>query len=128
MAMNNDNLNELLEGLNKKQKKMKEVDEQLSSTDIEIEYYKAEIEAEMTKDLKMKECKLKEKWRTVAELKTALGGVNHTDDLPSNHRVRFTPNHPVRFTPPSNRPILSKFSNAHNIILCFTKVFSAKDQ
>ena len=30
--------------------------------------------------------------------------------------------------PPSNRPILSKISNAHNIMLCFTKVFSAKDQ
>ena len=29
--------------------------------------------------------------------------------------------------PPSNRPILSKISNAHNIMLCFTKVFSAKD-
>ena len=73
--MNNDNVNELLEGLNKKQKRMKEVDEQLSSIDIEIEYYKGEIKAqitEMTKDINMKECKLKEKWRTVAELKTAL--------------------------------------------------------
>ena len=57
MAMNNDNLNELLEDLNKKQERMKEVDEQLSSTQIEIEYYKQEIEAEMaemTKDIKMK--------------------------------------------------------------------------
>ena len=75
MAMNNDNLNELLEGLNKKQKKMKKVDEQLSSIDIEIEYYKGEIKAqmaEMTKDINMKECKLKEKQRTVTELKTAL--------------------------------------------------------
>ena len=75
MAMNNDNLNELLEGLSKKQKRMKEVNEQLSSTHIEIEYYKGEIEAEMvemTKDIKMKECELKENWRTVAELKTAL--------------------------------------------------------
>ena len=45
MAMNNDNVNELLEGLNKKQKRMKEVDEQLSSIDIEIEYYKGEIKA-----------------------------------------------------------------------------------
>ena len=74
MAMNNDNVNELLEGLNKKQKRMKEVDEQLSSIDIEIEYYKGEIKAqmaEMTKDINMKECKLKEKRRTVAELKTA---------------------------------------------------------
>ena len=71
MAMNNDNMNELLEGLNKKQKRMKEVDEQLSSIDIEIEYYKGEIKAqmtEMTKDINMKECKLKEKRRTVAEL------------------------------------------------------------
>ena len=34
--MNNDNMNELLEGLNKKQKRMKEVDEQLSSIDIEM--------------------------------------------------------------------------------------------
>ena len=48
MAMNNDNVNELLEGLNKKQKRMKEVDEQLSSIDIEIEYYKGEIKAQMT--------------------------------------------------------------------------------
>ena len=75
MAMNNDNVNELLEGLNKKQKRMKEVDEQLSSIDIEIEYYKGEIKAqmaEMKKDINMKECKLKEKGRTVAELKTAL--------------------------------------------------------
>ena len=78
MAMNNDNLNELLEGLNKKQERMKEVDEQLSSTQIEIEYYKREIEAEMaemTKDIKMKKCELKENWRTVAELKTALSKV-----------------------------------------------------
>ena len=75
MAMNNDNVNELLEGLNKKQKRMKEVDEQLSSIDIEIEYYKGEIKAqmaEMTKDINMKECKLKQKRRTVAELKTTL--------------------------------------------------------
>ena len=78
MAMNNDNLNELLKGLNKKQKRMKEVDEQFSSTQIEIEYYKREIEAEMaemTKDIKMKECELKENRRTVAELKTALSKV-----------------------------------------------------
>ena len=53
---------------------------------------------------------------------------NRTDDLPSNRQVRFTPKLPVRFTPPPNRPILSKISNAHNIMLCFTKVFSAKDQ
>ena len=75
---------------------------------------------------------------------TILGGVNRTDDLPSNHQVRFTPNHlydlpqiaredlplksPSTIYPPSNRPILSKISNAHNIMLCFTKVFSAKDQ
>ena len=78
---------------------------------------------------------------------TILGGVNRTDDLPSNRQVRFTPNHLYdlppprnrqgRFTPqivkynlppPSNHPILSKISNAHNIMLCFTKVFSAKDQ
>ena len=75
MAMNNDNVIELLKGLNKKQKRMNEVDEQLSSIDIEIEYYKGEIKAqmaEMTKDINMKECKLKEKHRTVAELKTAL--------------------------------------------------------
>ena len=30
--------------------------------------------------------------------------------------------------PLQNRPILSKISNAHNIMLCFTKVFSAKDK
>ena len=30
--------------------------------------------------------------------------------------------------PPILRPFLSKISNAHNIMLCFTKVFSAKDQ
>ena len=57
MAMNNDNVNELLEGLNKKQKRMKEVDEQLSSIDIEIEYYKGKIKAqmtEMTKDILIK--------------------------------------------------------------------------
>ena len=91
------------------------------------------------------------------------GGVNRTDDLPSNHQVSVTPNHlydlpppnrqgwftpnlqwrftpplksagaiypksPVTIYPPPNRPILSKISNAHNIMLCFTKVFSAKDQ
>ena len=69
---------------------------------------------------------------------------------PSNCQVRFTPNclynlppllppqnYQGRFTPQiakydlpasPNRPILSKISNAHNIMLCFTKVFSAKDQ
>ena len=35
---------------------------------------------------------------------------------------------PRTIYPPSNHPILSKISNAHNIMLCFTKVFSAKDQ
>ena len=66
-------------------------------------------------------------------------------DLPSNRQVRFTPDRlynlppqiaredlplksPSTIYPPSNHPILSKISNAHNIMLCFTKVFSAKDQ
>ena len=38
---------------------------------------------------------------------------------PSNHLYNL---------PPPDHPILSKISNAHNIMLCFTKVFSAKDQ
>ena len=73
--MNNHNLDEMVEDFNKQEKKIKEVDEQLSSADIAIEYYKEEIEtkmAERRKDLKMKECKLKEKWRTVADLKSLL--------------------------------------------------------
>ena len=44
MAMNNDNVNELLEGLNKKQKRMKEVDEQLSSIDIGKAYFRSIIQ------------------------------------------------------------------------------------
>ena len=73
MAMNNDNLNEMLEDFNRQEKKIKEVDEQLSSTDIQIEYYKEKIAAEMAergKNLKMKQCKLQEKQRTAAELET----------------------------------------------------------
>ena len=48
-----------------------------------------------------------------------IGVVNHTDDLPLKS--------PSMIYPPSNRPILSKISDTH-IMLCFTKVFSAKDQ
>ena len=54
--MNNHNLNEMVEDFNKQEKKIKEVDEQLSSADTVIEYYKEEIEAKMAerrKDLKM---------------------------------------------------------------------------
>ena len=98
-----------------------------------------------------------------------LGGVNHTDDLPSNHQVQFTPNRLYdfvggksyrRFTLKSPSTIYPKSSvwftlrnrqerftpqivcttyppqiiwfwakfQTHNIMLCFTKVFSAKDQ
>ena len=49
-------------------------------------------------------------------------------DLPSNRQVRFTPQIVCTIYPPPKRPFLSKISNAHNIMLCFTKVFSAKDQ
>ena len=50
---------------------------------------------------------------------------------PPKSAVSICPKSSVRFTstaPPPKLPILSKFSNAHNIMLCFTKVFSAKDQ
>ena len=33
---------------------------------------------------------------------TISGGVNHTDDLPSNHQVRFTPNRLYDLPPPRN--------------------------
>ena len=58
MAMNIHNLDEMVEDFNKQEKKIKEVDEQLSSADKAIEYYKEEIEtkmAERRKDLKMKD-------------------------------------------------------------------------
>ena len=47
-----------------------------------------------------------------------------SDDLPQIGSDDLPPTPPH----PPNRPILSKISNAHNIMLCFTKVFSAKDQ
>ena len=47
---------------------------------------------------------------------------------PWKYQGRFTPKITKYDLPPPNRPILSKISNAHNIMLCFTKVFSAKDQ
>ena len=78
---------------------------------------------------------------------TKFGGVNHTDDLPLKSPSTIYPQiictiYPPKiaredltlklpstiYLPPSNSPILSKISNAHNIMLCFTKVFSAKDQ
>ena len=67
----------------------------LSSADIAIGYYKEEIEAKMAerrKDLKMKECKLKEKWRTVADLKSLLRKVysyNFLSFFPYFHFIFF---------------------------------------
>ena len=65
----------------------------------------------------------------LSRVTTHVGPVAHESSCVTAHAWRTTlERFMLEWLPPILRPFLSKISNAHNIMLCFTKVFSAKDQ